>query len=162
MNKSLVALLFVLVSAVSAYGGHWMTDTKWQSKWNKHLDQDSENQLKFEREQREREHGYSEDREALQLDMQARMADLGAAIADSGKHADSLQDQLNSTRSALQQARNAAKLAGVNQGAAEAALVLSDLYSASIHELQRVAGTADQWYEQAAGCNRFYEAVKAR
>lgn len=156
MNKTLTWL--ALVGAL--YGTYWVTNNHWEAKWHAHLAQDDQDRLNYEQKQRDLEHRYAEDREAFELDMQARMADLGASVGDSAKRADRLQEQLNITRSALQRASKAAELAGVNSGAAQAALVLSDLYSKAITELQRVAGTADEWYEQASGCNRFYQQVR--
>lgn len=156
MNKT-----FTWVALVGAlYGTYWVTDTYWEAKWQAHLAQDDRDRLNYEQKQRDLEHRYAEDREAFELDMQARMADLGTAISDSNQRADGLREQLASVKEQLSRSREAAKLAGVNTGAAEAALVLSDLYQASITELQRVAGTADEWYEQADGCNRFYNEMK--
>lgn len=156
MNKWLQGLVLV----VACYATFQFTDNKWEAKWNKHLAQDNTDRLAYEQKQRDLEQRYNTDREALELDMQARMDLLRSAIAGGAERANSLQEQLNTTRGALQRARKDAELAGINTGAAEAALVLSDLYRASIEELRRVAGTADEWYEQAAGCNRFYQQVK--
>lgn len=155
-------LQVVLAVVLIGLGAHWLyekgvsdSDAKWSLKL-------SEANAEANRIQREKEHAYQDDLQKLQDDMQARMADVSAASDRATRNADSLQKQLDDTRSKLRAASKAAELAGVNQGAAEAALVLSELYSASITELRRVAETADIWHEQLVGCNEFYEKVKAR
>lgn len=137
------------------------TDWKWQAKWNEHVAQDAKQQADWVQQQRDKENSYELDRKALLLDFQARLDLLSAAGDDAQRRADGLQQQLKTTSISLERAREAAKLAGVNTGAAEAALVLSKLYSETVEELRRVAGTADIWYEQALGCNQFYEKVRA-
>lgn len=155
-------LLKGLVLVVACLATYKATDWKWQAKWNEHMAQDAEQQRIWTQQQRDKEHGYELDRKTLLLDFQTRLGVLSAADADSRKRADGLQDQLATTNRALERSREAARLAGVNTGAAEAALVLSKLYSEAIEELRRVAGTADGWYEQALSCNQFYEKVRAR
>lgn len=151
-----------LVLVVAMFATYKATDWKWQAKWNEHVAKDAKDQADWLQQQRDKEHGYELDRKALLADFQTRLDLLSAARSDSDERAGRLHDQLETTRAALIRSREAAKLAGVNEGAANAALVLSDLYGAAIEELRRVAGTADEWHEQALGCNQFYDKIRAR
>lgn len=151
-----------LVLVVACMATYKATDWKWQAKWSEHIAQDAKDRADWIQKQRDKEHGYELDRKALLLDFQTRMDLLSASSSDTQQHAARLQEQLDSTNNALKRMRDAAKLAGVNAGAAEAALVLSKLYSEAVEELRRVAGTADEWYEQALSCNQFQDKIRAR
>ena len=156
MNNWVQALCLV----VACYATYLFTDSNWEAKWSNHMLQDKTDQLAYEKRQRDLTDRYKADVETLQLDLQARNDLLSASIADGRERVGRLHEQLESTKSDLQRASKAAELAGVNNGAAKAALVLSDLYGASVSELQRVAASADDWYNRLEGCNRFYQQVK--
>jgi hypothetical protein len=151
-----------LVLVVACTATYKATDWMWQAKWNEHIAQDAQERADWTQQQRDKEHGYELDRKALLLDFEARLDLLSAARSDALRDSGRLQEQLATTTSALLRTREAAKLAGVNAGAAEAALVLSKLYGEAVEELRRVAGTADEWYEQSVSCAQFYEKVRAR
>lgn len=149
----------VLLAATIYAWGYSSSETKWETKWSIELLRLEEAKTAALEQARQKEYAYQLDREEAERHLQAGIDSARADATAFNKRADSLQQQLANTKRNLSEA---AKLAGVNQGATKAALVLSDLLSEATEELGRVAGTADEWYVKASSCEKFYDNVKAR
>lgn len=158
----LLGLSFVIVSVISYNKGQASSDAVHGKAMAEHVLEDQRNARTAEELQRKREQNFSlvlEEQDKLQS---ARMATVIAERDSIARGADSLRGQLAATESKLRKASKDAHADGVHEGTIQTALVLTKLFGEATEELQRVAGTADEWYVKATQCTAFYDEIRSR
>lgn len=142
--------------------GYADAEVKHELAFATYVKEETANALRAAEHQRTIEQNRELVREAQEQDFRSRLSALSDdrdRLADS---ASGLRTALDATNVKLRRASEDARLSGVNDGAAKAALVLSKLLSEATEELRRVAGTADEWYLNASQCQVFYEKVRSQ
>lgn len=142
--------------------GYDNAETKGELDFAKHVEEDERNARNASELQRKREQDQQLVREAQEQDYEARLRDLAAERDSFADAASGLRSTLAATQLKLRRASANASLSGVNDGATKAAMVLSDLLDKATGELERVAGTADEWYLNATSCQQFYEKIRSQ
>lgn len=142
--------------------GYDDSEVKNQLAFEKHLKEDSANALYAAEHQRKIEQDRELVREAQEKDFNSRLAALSTERDSLANSATGLRTALDSTNAKLRRASEDARLSGINDGSTKAAMVLSELLDQATGELQRVAGTADEWYLNASQCQSFYEEIRSQ
>lgn len=142
--------------------GYDNAETKGELALAKHVEEDERNAKLAADVQRKREQDQQLVREAQEQDYQARLNDLGRERDALSVTASGLRNTLTGTQDNLRRASRDASLSGVNDGATKAAMVLSYLLDKATGELERMAGTADEWYLNATSCQQFYEKIRSQ
>lgn len=158
----LLGLAFTVTAVVSYSQGQASSDAVNRKAMAEHVLEDQRNARTAEKLQRDREQAYALVREEQDKLQSARMAALSNERDDFARSADSLRKQVAGTESRLRRASDVARAAGVHEGTIQTALVLSKLFGEATEELQRVAGTADEWYVKATQCTAFYDEIRSR
>lgn len=153
----------ILIAGKLLYNwGYDDAEVKHQLAFAKHIEEDQTNARIATERQRQIEQNRELVRQAQEQDFSTR---LHAVTADRDRLADSavgLRQALSATESKLRRASQDAKLSGVNAGATQAAMVLSQLLGEATEQLRLVAGTADEWYLNASQCQAFYEKIRSQ
>lgn len=158
----LLGLAFVMTAVISYNKGEASSDAVHAKAMAEHLLQDSENARTAELKQRNREESYNLVRDAQEAAANARVQSALLDRDNALRGLSSLSDRLAATDARLRRASEAARAAGVHEGTIQTALVLSKLFGEATQELQRVAGTADEWHVKATQCAAFYDEIRSR
>ncbi|AWH15454.1 hypothetical protein [Pseudomonas phage 98PfluR60PP] len=157
-----LGLAFALTAIVSYNKGEAASDKVHEKAMAEHVLEDQRNARTAEAAQREREQSFNVVREEQEKLQSARMAAVLTERDNLARDADSLRGALAGTESRLRKASQLARDAGVHEGTIQTALVLTKLFGEATEELQRVAGTADEWYVKATQCTAFYDEIRSR
>jgi hypothetical protein len=158
----LLASAFALTAIVSYNKGESASDKVHAKAMAEHVLEDQRNARTAEATQREREQSFNLVREEQEKLQSTRMAAVLAERDNLARDADSLRGTLAGTESRLRKASQLARDAGIHEGTIQTALVLTKLFGEATEELQRVAGTADEWYVKATQCTAFYDEIRSR
>lgn len=158
----LLGLAFAATSVLSYNKGEADSDAVHEKAMADHVLEDQRNARIAEDQQRQREQSFNMVREAQEKDHALRMATVLSERDDLARDADSLRNTLARTDAKLHKASSLAHDAGVHEGTIQTALVLTKLFGEATEELQRVAGTADEWYVKATQCTAFYDEIRSR
>lgn len=158
----MVGAAFALTAIVSYNKGYTDSDVVHEKAMAEHVLEDKQNALNAEQLQRNREQSFELVREEQEKLQSTRMAAVLLDRDNLARDAVSLRDQVARTESRLRSASKLARDAGIHEGTIQTALVLTKLFGEATEELQRVAGTADEWYVKATQCTAFYDEIRSR
>ena len=161
--KVLLLGLLLAVAVWRIYSwGYADAEIKANLAWTEHVAEDEKNARIAQEQQRQREQSFNLVREEQEAVHAAGVLTLRTSNDNLARVNDGLQQQVTRTQRTLSSARETARIAGINEGAIKTALVYSKLFGEAAEELQRVAGTADEWYLKATSCQQFYEKVRSQ